>query len=70
MKKNTWHSIGWIGIILAFLGWEYIGLRREDDQARPFTYWVRQVVKVEPLWFLSAGFLAWLPYHFLYKREK
>lgn len=65
----NWHSWGWVGIVVLFLVWEAIGLLSPIDTKQPFTYFVRKVAMVEPLWFLLAGFLAWLPYHFLFRRK-
>lgn len=68
MKAHNWHSIGWAVIVLLFVLWEIIGLANKADANQPFTYFVRKIAGTwtSPMWFLVAGFLAWLFVHFLF----
>lgn len=67
MKWSQWHTIGWVLIVLLFILWEIIGLANRADANQPFTYFVRKLASREPLWFLLAGFFAWMVYHFLFR---
>lgn len=69
MKFHNWHTIGWVVIIMLFILWEVIGLANKADANQPFTYFVRKLAMIEPLWFLFAGFILWMLYHFLFKHE-
>ena len=61
-----WHI--WLAIVVAFVGYEFYALRTREDKTEPFTYWVRKTLGLNHHgvgWFLAAGFLGWLSFHFL-----
>lgn len=62
--------IVWLVICAAWLGFEAFSLYRQDDEVKPFTYWVREALALRrgPFslgWWLGAGLIAWVAWHFL-----
>lgn len=60
----------WLAWALAFFAYEGFALWRAEDGWRPLTYHVRNVFSLRkgsssPGWWLIAGAIAWLGYHFL-----
>lgn len=65
MTRYTWAWIVWIAW---FLVWEGMALL-DKDRGDTFSEHVWLVLRVGGsfLWFILAGFLAWLIYHFLWE---
>jgi len=60
----------WLAIVVTWLAVEIYSLRRDTDDVRPFTYWVRRTLSLHrgPFaigWWLSLGLISWLAWHFL-----
>lgn len=65
----------WLGIVAAFMGFEFYALHNPNDRIRPFTYWVRSLLHSEDhrnkrawlsiIYWLIAALLLWTSIHFL-----
>jgi len=60
----------WLIIVLTWLGYEWWSLRKDEDDVRPFTYWVRRTLSLHrgPFaigWWLALSLILWLAWHFL-----
>lgn len=63
----------WLIPVLGFLALEWWGLRSDEDRAQPLTYWIRKSFSLSNGvrsvgWWITAGILGWLVYHFLAER--
>lgn len=59
----------WLIPLVSFGVFETLALLSKRDKFQPATYWIRKLLmlrnRAQPLWWLSAGLLGWLAYHFL-----
>jgi len=65
-----WDLVVWLVIVVAWLVFEIVSLRRDDDSHHPFTYWVRNLFNLKrgPFslgWWAVGALLLWLAWHFL-----
>lgn len=62
-------DLWWLVWVGGFFFLEARGLYKRDDGFQPFTYYVRRVFSLHKSfgagWWVVAGFVAWLGYHFL-----
>ena len=69
---HEWHTIGWIiwAICTAgfFILWEILGQASREDNRQPLTFFIRKMVGTpnNPMWWVLAAILIWMPYHFLF----
>lgn len=56
-------------VVVGFVFLEARGLRRDDDEHEPLTFYIRRLLRLhdrkQPMWWLLAGMLGWLAFHFL-----
>lgn len=70
MKFHNANIIIWLVIVAQFVAYEVFTLLIIGDRHEPFTFYVRRIAGSwrSPVWYLLAGFLVWLPIHFLWHR--